>query len=91
MWQFRSDGYFPFASEEGYAKFCIAYMPQETYHKYDVDRDGKVTVMDVTLIQRVVAQIVHIDGFETYGDVDGDSKITIMDATVIQRYLAQCE
>lgn len=89
MWQFRSDGYFPYASEEGYAKFCIAYMQEKVYHKYDVDRDGKVTIMDATLIQRVIAQLVYIEDFGTYGDVDGDSKITIMDATVIQRYLAQ--
>lgn len=88
MWQFRSDGYFLPASENGYTKFCIAYMKQEEYNKYDIDRDLKVTVMDATLIQRVVAQIIYIDGFESYGDVDSDSKITVMDATEIQRYIA---
>ena len=91
IWQYRSDGYYPHASENGYAKLCIAYMPKEQYHKYDVDRDGEVTVLDATLIQRVVAHLAYIEGFETYGDVDGNGKVNIIDATIVQLYLAKYE
>ncbi|MBE6824203.1 MAG: hypothetical protein E7513_02535 [Ruminococcaceae bacterium] len=89
MWQFRSDGYFPSASENKYAKLCIAYIPQKVYDKLDVDRDGMVTVMDATFIQRVLAQLESAEGFDSYGDVDGDSRVSILDATYIQRHLAE--
>lgn len=89
MWQFRSDGYFPSASENKYAKMCIAYIPQKEYDKADVDRDGEVTIFDATLVQRVLAKIVEIDGFEEYGDADADGEVTIFDATYIQKRVAK--
>ena len=87
MWQFRSDGYFPYASENGYAKFCIAYMQNEVYNKYDVNHDSEVTVEDVILVLRVIIQLTYADGIEVYSDVDDDSRVTVKDALAIQCYI----
>ncbi|MBQ3285869.1 MAG: hypothetical protein IJH40_09550 [Ruminococcus sp.] len=55
----------------------------------DADGDGNVTVMDVTWIQRKLANSSVPDTFdETAADVDGDGKVTVMDVTYIQRYNA---
>jgi hypothetical protein len=56
----------------------------------DVDSDNYRTIMDVTTIQRYLAQ--HISEDELIlenSDLDADGKTTIMDATYIQRYLAE--
>ena len=53
----------------------------------DADKDGHVTIIDVTAIQRVLAEI-NVPVFdEAAADVDGDGEITIDDATWIQRAL----
>jgi alpha-amylase len=55
----------------------------------DVDDDDKVTVIDATRIQRVLASIDQKTAYyDVVGDVDQDQKVTIIDATVIQRFLA---
>lgn len=87
MWQYRSDAYFPSASENKFAKLCIAYMKSQEEKRLDVDGDGVVSIMDATLIQRVVARLEYIEGFDSIGDVDNDSKVTVLDATYIQNYL----
>lgn len=87
MWQFRSDGYFPQASDKLNSNLCIAYM-QDYCAEIDVNKDGKVNVNDVTYIQKVLAQIIETpENFGAYGDVNNDSKVNIWDATYIQRYL----
>ncbi len=55
----------------------------------DADDDDKVTVLDATRIQRVLADLNKKSEFyDIVGDVDQDGKVTILDATVIQRYMA---
>lgn len=63
----------------------------------DVDFDGKLTILDATIIQRHLAAIEPLewvycggkmDDVVSYSDIDGDGKVTIMDATRIQRALA---
>lgn len=54
----------------------------------DADSDGAVTVIDVTSIQRTLADISVPSFNETSADVDGNG-IDITDATWIQRYLAE--
>ena len=58
--------------------------------KGDVDLDGEVTILDATVIQRVLAGMIEdTDGhILRYGDIDGGG-LSIMDVTFIQRYLAQ--
>ena len=54
----------------------------------DIDGDGIVTILDVTRIQRILADIVSADDtMKKLGDVNGDGDITITDATVLQRWL----
>jgi lysophospholipase L1-like esterase len=65
----------------------------------DSDGDGKISILDATRLQRMLAKICDRDGSTFSGrilkaiekkilDVDGDGEITILDATVIQRHIA---
>ena len=55
----------------------------------DADEDGKVTIIDSTVIQMHLANVKKLSELgEKLADVDGDGSITIMDATYIQIYLA---
>lgn len=55
----------------------------------DVDKDGSVTVMDATLIQRALIQQYDISEEDKWrADVDRDEEITVVDATIIQRFVA---
>ncbi len=62
------------------------------YMKGDADCDGKVSVMDSTLVQRHCAKATTITGqnFKN-ADVDGDNMLSVMDATSIQRHLAKLD
>lgn len=56
----------------------------------DVDLDNEVTVIDATMIQREIAQLIEFtDAQFKNANVDGDDEITIIDATMIQRFIAQ--
>ena len=63
-----------------------------SYLRGDADGDGRITVMDVTLVQRVTAEFEpDEDGsIAKRGDVNGGG-LSIDDATCIQRYLAEYE
>ncbi|MBQ1838411.1 MAG: dockerin type I repeat-containing protein [Ruminococcus sp.] len=56
----------------------------------DTNGDGRVSVDDVTMIQRLLADIeTDEDGMRTLrGDVDGNG-LSVSDATLIQQYLAE--
>lgn len=54
----------------------------------DVDGDGFVTIIDVTMIQRKLVQLPVYSFNEKAADIDGDG-LDITDATRIQRYLAE--
>ena len=54
----------------------------------DTDLDGKVTIVDVTCIQRHLADLSTDSFGEMVADTDEDGKVTILDATAIQRHLA---
>ena len=57
----------------------------------DVDLDGHVTIMDVTVLQRYVTGIIAQLAPDQLAaaDVDANEKVDIVDATKIQRYLAE--
>ena len=56
----------------------------------DADIDRKISVKDVTCIQRTLAGLPVGDSFsETAADADGNGKLEISDATAIQRWLAE--
>ena len=69
----------------------LAVMPDEyDYLLGDADGDGEITIMDVTVIQRHLADFpVDVDSdVLMQGDVDEDDALTIADASFIQRRLA---
>ncbi len=57
----------------------------------DVDQyDNAVTITDVTVLQRALAEIVVLTADQkTVADVNADNQIDTVDATMIQRYLAE--
>ena len=55
----------------------------------DVDGDYKITVIDATAIQRVLAGLKSEDEIITSAaDTNGDGRRSVLDATEIQRYIA---
>lgn len=62
----------------------------EKYLLGDTDRDGLISIIDATYIQRHLASIpIPFEFNERISDADEDGVISIMDATYIQRWLAQ--
>ena len=56
----------------------------------DVDGDGKITVSDVTVIQRHIAEFFELTGARrSAADTNRDGMITISDVTLLQMYLAE--
>jgi hypothetical protein len=56
----------------------------------DTDDDSVVSIMDATMIQHNLAQLIKLSDEQFYrADVDADSYLTILDATSIQLYLVQ--
>lgn len=57
----------------------------------DTDGDGDVTILDATLVQRIIAKMVtDNDGSYTMrGDVDGDGDLSSNDVTLLMRYNAK--
>ncbi|MBQ8539104.1 MAG: PKD domain-containing protein [Ruminococcus sp.] len=55
----------------------------------DANADGDENIIDVTFIQRCLAQIDVMDKLQfELSDVDDDGDISVIDATIIQQYLA---
>ncbi len=56
----------------------------------DADNDKKITIMDVSTIQRYLVKLTQLNVTrELFSNVDRNEKIDITDATEIQRYIAQ--
>ena len=62
--------------------------PDETL-KGDVNRDGRVTVVDATLVQKYVVSLVEFDS-ETLkvADINGDGEANVVDSTLIQKIVS---
>lgn len=56
----------------------------------DIDLDGQITILDVTLLQRYYAEQNILTNIQlSVADLDGDKDININDATSIQRKIAE--
>ena len=56
------------------------------YARFDMNNDGKVTVVDALMALRIAAGLVAADTLDTAaGDIDGDGEITVVDALRILR------
>lgn len=69
------------------------YYPEyETYNLGDADGDFDVTIIDATMIQRYLANLINASTIKLgAADADKDSKISILDANKIQRILANLD
>ena len=71
---------------------CAACLPAgaASFLRGDADADGSITIMDATVIQRILAGMSKdTDGSITVRCAVTSDKLNIMDATAIQRYLAK--
>lgn len=69
--------------------FVIKAMTHFEYGIGDVNRDGEMTIIDVTTIQRHLAHLEDFDDEQmALGDYDSDGMLTILDCTRMQRKLA---
>lgn len=63
---------------------------ESQYTLGDVNEDGRVTISDVTAIQRYIAELGDLSRAQFLAaDVDKNGEVTIEDATRIQQYLAE--
>lgn len=67
----------------------LAETGKSSYIVGDVDLDGKITIKDVTSIQKVIAGINHFEGrqYEAANTLERN-RIDVRDATEIQKYVA---
>lgn len=56
----------------------------------DTNNDGKITIVDATIIQKYIANVTDLtDNQKFVADANGDNQLTIRDATEIQKYVAK--
>ena len=56
----------------------------------DTDLDGRITISDVTAIQRHIAELdIFSEEQLAAADTNSDGKVDITDATYLQMYLAE--
>jgi len=60
-----------------------------TARKGDADRNGKINIADVTLIQKNLSEPFLGKGYDSATDINGNGRVDIRDATYIQLYLAK--
>ena len=70
--------------------FVVGSSSSDETLKGDVNRDGSVTVVDATLVQKYIVKLEDFDA-ETMkiADVNGNGKIDITDATLIQKIITK--
>lgn len=79
-----------FATKKGIAFVNIGDVPTPTLG--DVNGDGKISIDDVTDIQKYIANMIDFTEEQvTLADVDKNGKVSIDDATLIQKHLAGLE
>lgn len=71
------------------AKLLTEYLAEKDFLLGDADKNGKVTIQDVTHIQKRLANMRKLIGNAIKAaDFNTDGKVTIKDATAIQKHLA---
>ena len=74
---------------EEYAKANnIPFEGISAYDVGDVNMDGRIDILDATLIQKYVAGIVELSAEQKHlADYNNDGDITVVDATEIQKFI----
>ena len=79
-----NNGYLYIDDQQHY--FCDDYV--EPALLGDADGDGEVSVLDATVIQKILASLPINVFREKSADADEDGELTVLDATAIQKYIA---
>ena len=67
-----------------------AYFFVDVFDKGDVNRDGVVSVADVTALQKYLVELYDLDDFQTQlADINDDGETDIRDATLIQMLISE--
>lgn len=80
-----------FGTEDKVVNFIFTdYVPERFRAPYgDINDDGVVDTIDVTILQRYLADMIELDDEHiARGDYDRNGETDIIDATLLQRYLA---
>lgn len=69
--------------------FVVGFSSPDETLKGDVNRDGSLTVVDATLVQKYVVSLVEFDS-ETLkvADINGDGEANVVDSTLIQKIVS---
>jgi len=83
------DGFMVFTTEH-FSYYVVTTTEAESeFETGDVNKDGKLSIKDVTAIQKYLAKLVEFDAeAEALADFDNNGKLNIKDATTIQKKLA---
>lgn len=83
-------GYANSYAQQFAAENNIPFVALSEYMLGDVDMDGEITISDVTVIQKSLADVITLtDEAASLADVDKDGSVSIDDATTIQKYVAE--
>ena len=86
----KVDGLFDVTIDIKKGETVSIYRASDKFVLGDVDRDGELTIADVTEIQRALAMFTELTQEQTMlADVDNDGCVSITDATYIQMYVAK--
>ena len=66
----------------------IDFKVRDTYLLGDADGDGDVTIIDATIIQRILARLSSVENAQQRGDIDESGDLGMTDVTLLQRYLS---
>ena len=66
----------------------IDFKVRDTYLLGDADGDGSVTIIDATIIQRILARLSSVENAQQRGDIDESGDLGMTDVTLLQRYLS---
>ena len=90
---YYGNGEYGITPEKGEEFYTASYRDEPVtphFESGDVNRDGKLNIKDVTLIQKYLAKITDLSpAQQRLADYNGDSKINVRDATAIQKFLAK--
>ena len=92
---FKQDG-FSSVIKPGYIEYTIdgtstVWVKLKAFIYGDVNDDGRVTLLDSTILARWLAMWEGVEINEAAADVNGDGRVTLLDQTVLRRHLAMWE
>lgn len=84
-----------FVFDDGEVETALKITDRENTPQYlvgDVDKDGEVSVLDATLIQRYLVNMKELTNEQLMlADVDDSGAVDVIDVTILQRYLARMD